>query len=321
VVHSPFHRFRNPDHHRTVMVGDRIIPTKGSHFVANHRAERPNQPHRRQPVTVPIQAKRDPNGHLGARKRLFRGLPSTLTFVGVVAVALAAAGAVTMSQTGVDSKLASGNLQKLSAQANVLNGASSVGSSDALSGRVRAASRDSQREALQSAADQQLQAAAEAQAKQRNAALAGLAASAEQHANQMARNVWGLPIPHGGYHLTARFGDISGLWSHAHTGLDFAAPTGTPIHAVATGVITGVGWAGAYGNRTIETLPDGTELWYAHQNAFAVTEGQHVTEGEVIGYVGATGNVTGPHVHLEVRPGAGDPVDPFAALVAHGVQP
>ena len=69
------------------------------------------------------------------------------------------------------------------------------------------------------------------------------------------------------------------------------------------------------------TLDDGTEIWYCHQNAFGVSVGDVVRPGEQIGYVGATGNVTGPHLHLEVRPGGGDPVDPYAALVHHGLQP
>jgi murein DD-endopeptidase MepM/ murein hydrolase activator NlpD len=85
--------------------------------------------------------------------------------------------------------------------------------------------------------------------------------------------------------------------------------------------VTETGYAGSYGNRTIETLPDGTELWYAHQNAFEVGVGDHVVPGQVIGQVGSTGNTTGPHVHIEVRPGAGDPVDPYAAMIAHGLQP
>ncbi len=259
--------------------------------------------------------------HAGGRKNLFPGLPSAPTLVGAAALALAAAGAVTVSGSGLGSQFASGDLQKAAAQASVLNGASSIGSSDALSGRKRAVSRDTQREALQDAADQQLQAAAEAQAKQRNAALAALAASAEKHASYIAKNAWQLPIPMGVYHLTARFGQCSTLWSHCHTGLDFAAPVGTPIHAVAGGVVTDVGYSGAYGNRTIVTLTDGTELWYCHQTSYTVSVGQQVTAGELIGTVGATGNVTGPHLHLEVRPGAGDPVDPYAALVAHGVNP
>jgi murein DD-endopeptidase MepM/ murein hydrolase activator NlpD len=130
-----------------------------------------------------------------------------------------------------------------------------------------------------------------------------------------------LPVQAGVYHLTARFGEYSALWSHFHTGLDFAAPTGTPIMAVAGGTITETGYSGAYGNRTIETLPDGTELWYCHQNEFGTTVGASVRPGQTIGYVGSTGNVTGPHLHLEVHPGGGDAVDPYAALVAHGLYP
>ncbi len=254
----------------------------------------------------------------GARKNLFPALPSPPTLVGAAALALAATGAVTISSTGLG-QFGSDDFQKAAAQASVLNGASSIGSSDALSGRLRAVSRDSERQALQDAADQRLQAAAEAQAKQRNAALAALAASAEKHANLLAMNAWGLPIPLGSFTLTAGFGECSLLWSHCHTGLDFAAPEGTPIQAVASGVVTDVGWAGAYGNRTVVTLTDGTELWYCHQSAFEVSMGQTVTRGQVIGRVGATGNVTGPHLHLEVRPGGGDPVDPYPALVAHGL--
>ena len=241
--------------------------------------------------------------------------------VGLAALLLAAAGAVTVSAPDEGSQLASGNIQKLSAQASVLSGASSIGSSNSLSGRARAVSRDSQRQALRDAADESLQAAAEKQAKARNVALAALAAIAEKQASLIAKNAWQLPVTPGVYHLTSRFGDCSGLWSHCHTGLDFAAPSGTPIHAIANGTVTEVGYAGSYGNRTIVTLEDGTELWYAHQTAYLVTTGQQVRAGEVIGSVGSTGNVTGPHVHIEVRPGAGDPVDPYAAMIAHGLQP
>jgi murein DD-endopeptidase MepM/ murein hydrolase activator NlpD len=219
------------------------------------------------------------------------------------------------------SQLTSGNVQKLSGQASVLSGASSIGSSNSVSGRARAVSRDSQREAMQDAADQTLQAAAEKQAKERNAALAALAASAEKQASLIAKNAWQLPVEAGVYHLTSRFGECSGLWSHCHTGLDFASPTGTPIHAVSGGVITSAGYDGSYGNKTVETLPDGTELWYCHQTSYAVGVGDTVAPGQVIGSVGSTGNVTGPHVHIEVRPGAGDPVDPYAAMLAHGLRP
>ncbi len=112
-----------------------------------------------------------------------------------------------------------------------------------------------------------------------------------------------------------------GLWSSNHTGLDFATASGTPIVAVANGTITKTGSAGAYGNQTVETLEDGTEIWYCHQTTIDVQPGQVVTAGEQIGTVGSTGNTTGPHLHLEVRPGGGDPVDPASALAVHGVTP
>ena len=158
-------------------------------------------------------------------------------------------------------------------------------------------------------------------AKEKNAELAKLASIAEQAVAEILENAWQLPLASGVYQLTARFGQCSGLWSHCHTGLDFAAPEGTPILAVANGTITAAGWAGAYANRTIMTLEDGTEIWYCHQSAFGVEVGEQVVGGQPIGSVGTTGNSTGPHLHLEVRPGAGDAVDPFEALVVHGLRP
>jgi murein DD-endopeptidase MepM/ murein hydrolase activator NlpD len=91
--------------------------------------------------------------------------------------------------------------------------------------------------------------------------------------------------------------------------------------AVANGTITKTGDAGAYGNQTVQTLEDGTEIWYCHQTDIGVSPGDKVTSGQQIGTVGSTGNSTGPHLHLEVRPGGGDPVDPYEALVFHGLKP
>lgn len=157
------------------------------------------------------------------------------------------------------------------------------------------------------------------QAREENAALAELAALAEQEVARVLENAWQLPLAPGSYRLTAGFGQCSSLWSHCHTGLDFAAPQGTPVRAVADGVVVATGWAGAYGNRTVLRLEDGTDLWFCHQVAFAVRPGQRVVGGQTIGFVGSTGNSTGPHLHLEVRPGGGDPVDPQRALSVRGV--
>lgn len=130
---------------------------------------------------------------------------------------------------------------------------------------------------------------------------------------------WVAPVA--GYRLTGQYGDVSGLWSSAHTGVDLAAPSGTPIRSVTDGMVVEAGYAGAYGNHTVVRMQDGTEIWYSHQTSIDVAPGQRVAAGQVIGTVGSTGNVTGPHLHLEVRPGGGDPVDPRAALIANGVTP
>ena len=259
--------------------------------------------------------------HASGRKNLIPALPSAPTIVGAAALLIAAGGAVTIGQEAVPAQAAAGSIQRLSAQASVLTGSSQIESTDAANSREQAVSRDSQREALEDAAEEELLAAAEAQAEERNAALAELAASAEQHADEIAANAWHLPLSQGVYRLTGTFGESSSLWANTHTGLDFAAPSGTPIMSVANGVVTSTAYDGAYGNRTIITLEDGTEIWYCHQTSFAVSPGDTVTGGQVIGTVGSTGNSTGPHLHLEVRPGAGDPVDPYSALGVHGLTP
>jgi len=260
--------------------------------------------------------------HSGSRKPLIPAYFSAPTVVGAAALVLAAAGALSGSTSqGPASQLAGSDLTGHTMQASAMTGESGTAHSQTLDRRAQAVSRDSSRDALADASHQKLQAAAEQQAKERNAALAKLAANAEKQAGILAKDAWQLPVTPGVYHLTAGFGQCSGLWSHCHTGLDFAAPEGTPIHAIANGTITEIGWAGAYGNRTIMTLEDGTELWYCHQSAIGVTKGQKVVAGQEIGKVGSTGNTTGPHVHIEVRPGGGDPVDPHQALIAHGLKP
>jgi murein DD-endopeptidase MepM/ murein hydrolase activator NlpD len=257
--------------------------------------------------------KRVASRHSSPRGPLFRGLPSPPVLLGVAALAISAGGALTAAGGGL------GDDGARFSQASALSGASDVSRVSLLDRQT--VSRDSRRDALADAADAKLVDQAESQLKQRDAALAKFAQQAEQQAAKLRLNQWVLPVDPGAYHLTAGFGEYSGLWSHYHTGLDFAAPTGTPIHAVANGVVTSVGYDGAYGNKTVITLDDGTELWFCHQNSYAVDVGQEVHAGDLIGYVGSTGNVTGPHLHLEVRPGAGDPVDPYEALVVHGLRP
>jgi murein DD-endopeptidase MepM/ murein hydrolase activator NlpD len=126
-------------------------------------------------------------------------------------------------------------------------------------------------------------------------------------------------VPLSDYTLSSGFGESGSYWSSDHTGQDFASPTGTPVKNVHTGVVTEAAWAGDYGYRIIVQLEDGTEVWYCHLSSMNVSVGQEVVTEDVIGNVGSTGNSTGPHLHLEVRPGAGDPIDPLAWLYDKGL--
>ncbi|MFD5817569.1 peptidoglycan DD-metalloendopeptidase family protein [Streptomyces sp. NPDC127038] len=112
------------------------------------------------------------------------------------------------------------------------------------------------------------------------------------------------------------------MWSSGyHTGVDFVVPTGTTIKSVAAGTVVSAGWGGAYGNQVVIQHADGKYSQYAHMSSLSVSAGQTVTEGQQIGLSGATGNVTGPHLHFEIRttPDYGSDVDPVAYLRSHGV--
>ncbi len=85
-----------------------------------------------------------------------------------------------------------------------------------------------------------------------------------------------------------------------HSGIDLAAPRGTPVLAVSAGTVTFAGWRNGYG-RTIEVRhEDGWMTRYAHAQNVSVKRGDHVLQGQLIAQVGASGDVTGPHLHLEV---------------------
>ncbi len=86
-----------------------------------------------------------------------------------------------------------------------------------------------------------------------------------------------------------------------HSGLDISVPYGTPIHAAADGVVTFADIMNGYGNLIELDHGHGISTRYGHLSGFAITAGQHVHRGQVIGYVGATGRATSPHLHYEVR--------------------
>jgi murein DD-endopeptidase MepM/ murein hydrolase activator NlpD len=102
-------------------------------------------------------------------------------------------------------------------------------------------------------------------------------------------------------------------WGRLHAGIDIGVPYGTPIHAAAAGTVVLAGWTGGYGNYTCIDHGGGLATCYAHQSAFAVSAGAHVSQGEVIGSVGSTGHSFGAHLHFEVRIN-GNPVDPLGYL-------
>jgi murein DD-endopeptidase MepM/ murein hydrolase activator NlpD len=102
-------------------------------------------------------------------------------------------------------------------------------------------------------------------------------------------------------------------WGGLHPGIDIGVPTGTPIHAAAAGKVIYCGWEQGYGNFVVLDNGGNLATAYAHQSAIAVACGQDVSQGQVIGYVGCTGNCTGPHLHFEVRIN-GNPVDPLGYL-------
>jgi murein DD-endopeptidase MepM/ murein hydrolase activator NlpD len=98
-----------------------------------------------------------------------------------------------------------------------------------------------------------------------------------------------------------------------HEGIDLGAAYGSPIAAAASGVVIYAGWEGGYGNLTVIDHGGGLATAYGHQSRIAVSVGQSVAQGEIIGYVGSTGHSTGPHLHFEVRVN-GQAVDPLGYL-------
>jgi murein DD-endopeptidase MepM/ murein hydrolase activator NlpD len=113
-------------------------------------------------------------------------------------------------------------------------------------------------------------------------------------------------------------GPVTGVFGeqrpgHIHAGIDIAVPEGTPIRAADSGTVALMGWVGGYGNYTCVQHTASMSTCYGHQSRFATSQGASVSQGQVIGYSGNTGNSTGPHLHFEVRIN-GTPVNPLGYL-------
>jgi murein DD-endopeptidase MepM/ murein hydrolase activator NlpD len=179
------------------------------------------------------------------------------------------------------------------------------------------------------AAEQEAAAAAVRAAEEEQAAAAAAAEEAQQAARNATNNIptfdnsnspsfvpeptsqptssggWIYPVS-GGFNSSPpgpRAHPAYGYWA-CHKGEDIAAPLGTPIVATHSGTVISAGWNnGGYGIMTIVDHGDGTSSLYAHQNSVNVSSGQYVSAGQVIGYVGSTGDSTGPHLHFEIHVG------------------
>ena len=110
------------------------------------------------------------------------------------------------------------------------------------------------------------------------------------------------PLP-GHTYISCHFGEVDAFGNAGHRGTDIPAPEGTPILAAHSGTVLVSGWNDSYGNQVLLDNGAGLSTRYAHMTQTAVTAGEAVTAGQVIGYVGSTGDSTGNHLHFEVMQG------------------
>lgn len=160
-----------------------------------------------------------------------------------------------------------------------------------------------------STADDVAARSAEADRASRDTERAGLTARPGAKKDQ-----WRLPL--GDYTFTGPFGVRWG--DKLHAGADLSAAEGTPYRAIHAGVVTRAGWEGGLGYAVVLDHGDGIVSVYGHSSALAVTEGQRVKAGDVLGKVGNTGYSYGAHLHLELRVN-GQPRDPLPLLRQFGV--
>ncbi|MEV7023319.1 M23 family metallopeptidase, partial [Kitasatospora sp. NPDC093558] len=115
------------------------------------------------------------------------------------------------------------------------------------------------------------------------------------------------------------FGAAGTHWANRHTGIDFPVDGGSEVYAVSDGTIR-TQWNPFYGYMSILKMNDGTEAWFCHLRGYKVRKGP-VKQGDVIAFVGSSGNSTGPHLHFEIRPPGSGPVDPLPWFLSNGLDP
>ncbi|MGP4085961.1 M23 family metallopeptidase [Streptomyces sp. KR55] len=191
---------------------------------------------------------------------------------------------------------------------------------DSVADQIDAQAAAQQQAAEEAAAEKAAEAAAEKRAEERAKEAREAKERAAREAERKRLNTYVLPIT--GSYVSTGYQSGGSLWSSgSHTGVDFHAASGTPVHAVGSGTVVEAGWGGAYGNQVVIKMNDGTYTQYGHLSSIAVSVGQTVTPGQQIALSGATGNVTGAHLHFEARTTAeyGSDIDPLAYLRSHGV--
>ncbi|MEU0580002.1 M23 family metallopeptidase [Streptomyces griseoincarnatus] len=233
-----------------------------------------------------------------------------------------AAGVAALAGTGVVGSLAAPALAAEPAAAQTgLTPVVTLG--DVVADRVDAQAA-AQHEAARVAAQEAARKAAEEAARERAVEEAEKARAEKERAAREAErkrlNTFVSPIP--GSYVSTAYQSGGAIWSSgSHTGIDFHAASGTPVQSVGVGTVVEAGWGGAYGNQIVIKMHDGTYTQYAHLSSVSVSAGQEVTAGQQIGLSGATGNVTGAHLHFEARMSAeyGSDLDPVSYLRSHGV--
>ncbi|MFH8732908.1 MULTISPECIES: M23 family metallopeptidase [unclassified Streptomyces] len=237
------------------------------------------------------------------------------------------AGVAALTTTGVIGGLAAPAFAADDAAVEQTGLTKAIAIGDSLAEQIDAQAAAQQQAADEAAAKKKAEAEAEKKAEE-DRRKAAAKAKAEREAKERAaraaerKRLNAFVIPVTGSYVSTAYKASSGLWSSgSHTGIDFHAASGTSVHAVGAGTVVEAGWGGAYGNNIVIKMNDGTYTQYGHLSSIGVSVGRTVTPGQQIGLSGATGNVTGPHLHFEARtsPEYGSDIDPVAYLRSHGV--
>ncbi|HZF89507.1 M23 family metallopeptidase [Streptomyces sp.] len=231
-----------------------------------------------------------------------------------------AAGVAALTTTGVIGTLAGPALAAVESPAEQTGLTPVLTIGDEVADQIDAQAAAQQQAAEHAAAVKRAEAAAMKRAQEEARKAREAEERAAREAERKRLNTFVLPIS--GSYVSTGYQAGSSLWSSgSHTGVDFHAASGTSVHSVGAGTVVEAGWGGAYGNQVVIRMHDGTYTQYGHLSSIGVFVGQTVTPGQQIGLSGATGNVTGPHLHFEARTGAeyGSDIDPVAYLRAHGV--